>query len=144
MNNLWPIGILSAIGVFVCAMIYTVVLTFQNDYVLESEHYYEKTLAYDQVIEAERAGRAYFAGVAWNKLSDGDIALNLPSPIDSATCTLMHPVNDKLDRPVETHQQKDTLVLQLSNDPPFKTSWRLQLTAYTADGPVQIRRRWTY
>ena len=144
MKNYWPIGILSALGLFVGAMIYTVYLTFQNDYVLESDNYYEKTLVYDEVIEAERAGADFFANVSWDQLPNGDVQLLLPHEVDSATCTLMHPVNDLLDRTVPITLDGTKATLELSEGKPYMTSWRLQLTAYMGEDPVQIRKRWTY
>ena len=125
-------------------MAYTVYLTLQNDYILETEDYYEKTLVYDEVIEASKLGQSLFENVEWQISEDKNVRMLLPMEIDSARCLLIHPVDSKFDRIVPTSVRANEILLDFASGEPLDIRWRLELTAFIKGKPALIQKRWNY
>lgn len=140
----WGWGILITMTLFVLAMVYTVYLTMQNDYILESDNYYEETLEYDQIIVAERYGKTLFEGQIWKLDSAGDMHFTLPLKIDSARCKLLHPVDTKYDRDLSVKFKSNHLTLLFSELPVRDQLWRVELSAFIGGNEALLRKKWKH
>lgn len=140
----WGWGVFIALSLFVAAMAYTVYLTFQNDYVLETENYYQKELEFDDVIEATRLGQTLFPQTAWEADSTGNVHLVLPMKVDSASCDLLHPANSAWDKDLDVQVQENHLTLRFSEMQPEGVLWRLELSAYVKGEHAMVQKRWKY
>ncbi len=140
----WGHGIALALLLFIGAMGYTVYLTFQNDYVLETESYYEKELNYDATRAAKKLGMDLDSRLQWTPEVNGDVVLTFDMIPDSVFCLLKHPQWEERDRTVRTHQEANVLRLHFGDEAPEAVSWRLELTAYFGGQKTLIEKRWVY
>lgn len=140
----WGWGIFLTMTLFVLAMVYTVYLTMQNDYILESDNYYQETLEYDQVIVAERYGKTLFEGQVWKTDSTGNMTFILPLKIDSAQCKLLHPVDTKYDRELPVKWESNELTLLFSELPIQNQLWRVELSAFIGENEALLRKKWKH
>jgi hypothetical protein len=140
----WGWGIFTALGLFVLAMVYTIYLTMQNDYILESDDYYQQEIEYDRVIEATTLGTDLFPQTTWQKDSVGNVPLALPLVVDSAFCRLMHPETDQRDTSITVAIDGGNLILHFSELPAQNVLWRLELSAFVKGREALVRKRWMH
>ena len=140
----WGWGIVVTMLLFVALMGYTVYLTFQNDYILESDTYYEDTLEYDKVMQAEVLGNTLFKDQFWNTDTLGNIRLSLPMKVDSVHCLLIHPENSAFDRILNVLHQENKLLLRFEEIPNEGVLWRVELSAFIGANQALLRKRWKH
>lgn len=140
----WGWGIFTALALFVIAMVYTIYLTMQNDYILESDDYYQQELEYDQVIKASALGGDLFPKTTWEKDSLGNVILALPLIVDSSFCRLMHPETDQRDTSISVVIEGGNLILNFSELPAQNVLWRLELSAFVKGKEALVRKRWMH
>jgi len=140
----WGWGIVVTMSVFVLAMGYTVYLTLQNDYILESDHYYEDTLEYDKVIQAEFLGKSLFKDQFWKADSLGNVSMVLPMKIDSVKCLLIHPENSANDLELAVAHDQNKVRLLFEEIPTTGMLWRVELSAYIGANQALLRKRWKH
>jgi hypothetical protein len=140
----WGWGIATALGAFVLAMGYTIYLTTQNDYILETENYYQKELEYDQVVDAVTFGNTFFEGVEWSEDDSRNVEFQLPIEIDSARCILIHPADNQWDRSVRVSQVGGEVLIHLSEEAPMNVLWRMEFSAFINGKEALLKKRWNY
>lgn len=140
----WGWGIVVTMSLFVALMGYTVYLTFQNDYILESDTYYEDTLEYDKVMQAEVLGKTLFEDQFWKADTLGNIRLSLPMKVDSVHCLLIHPENSAYDRILNVLHQENKLLLRFEEIPNEGMLWRVELSAFIGANQALLRKRWKH
>ena len=140
----WGWGIVLTMLLFVALMGYTVYLTFQNDYILESDTYYEDTLEYDKVMQAEVLGNTLFKDQFWKADTLGNIRLSLPMKVDSVHCLLIHPENSAFDRILNVLHQENKLLLRFEEIPNEGMLWRVELSAFIGANQALLRKRWKH
>lgn len=140
----WGWGIVVTMSLFVALMGYTVYLTFQNDYILESDTYYEDTLEYDKVMQAEVLGKTLFEDQFWKADTLGNIGLSLPMKVDSVHCLLIHPENSAFDRILNVLHQENKLLLRFEEIPNEGMLWRVELSAFIGANQALLRKRWKH
>ena len=116
----------------------------QNDYILESEDYYQQELEYDHIIESSALGADLFPQTTWEKDSLGNVLLELPLIVDSAYCRLMHPVTDQRDTSISVVIEGGNLILNFSELAAQNVLWRLELSAFVKGKEALVRKRWMH
>lgn len=140
----WGHGIVLTLGLFIAAMGYTIYLTFQNDYVLESENYYEEELNYDATIAAKKLGQQVDAKLDWSLDKKGNVTLRFDLIPTEVNCILKHPQWEEQDRKVRITQEENVVVCHFGDAEPAHLNWRLELSMKMGPADVLIQKRWNY
>lgn len=96
----WPAGIILGYLIFVSGTLYFVFMSFNTDWDLVTENYYEKTLVYQQKLDAENNALSLQNPLRW-ELTSGAVTLFYPVELLDAgmtgEITMYRPSDARLD-----------------------------------------------